>query len=140
VNRANTVAIASLTQTSIGPKCSSTASAAASTSAGHIRRQHDGFAAERLDLAFRAVEPPLTSRDQPDTGAALGECVRDGAADTARRTGDDDDLATSLLVHRFSFRPHVNLGYRELPAPPERGSSRACRRLHHTVVRASEAQ
>ena len=84
--RAKTVAIASLTHVSSGPKRSSTASAAASTCSAqrHVGRHDERLTAELLDLAPRVFEALLAARHQPDVGTALGERVRDRAPDATR--------------------------------------------------------
>jgi hypothetical protein len=50
-------------------------------------------------LALDLVERLARARGQHERGAALGEGVGSGAADAARRAGDDDDLVLHVRGH-----------------------------------------
>ena len=103
--RAKTVAMASLTHTSIGPKRSSTAAAAASTWPGSLTSvgTTSACAAERADLLGGRVETGLPAGEQPEVGAAFGEGVRDRASDPAGGAGDDDHLGLGVFGHDGSL-------------------------------------
>ncbi len=98
MKRANTVAIASLTQTSISPKLllDRLRGRLDLLVVGDVGRDGQRLAAERFDLRAGAVEALLAAGQQPDVGAALGERVRDRASDPAGGAGDDDDLGLVL--------------------------------------------
>lgn len=102
-NGAKIVAIASFTQTSIGPSCVSTASAAASTCSwvGDVGRQYKRLPAERLDLLAGSFETLLTPRDQANVSAALCEGVSNRPPDTPRGSGNYDDFLYPVLPHAF---------------------------------------
>ena len=51
------------------------------------------LAAELLDIACGSLEPGLAAGEQRDVRAVFREPARGGAADPARRAGDDDNLA-----------------------------------------------
>ena len=84
---AKTVAIASFTQTSIGPSCGfdRLGGRVDLLVIGDVGRQHERLPAERLDLSTGTLETGLAPRKQADVGAALREGVRDRPPDAAPR-------------------------------------------------------
>ena len=58
-----------------------------------VDRHDERLSAELLHLGLDVLQRRLAARQQRRLRAALGERVRDRPTDSARRAGDDDDLA-----------------------------------------------
>src|SRR3954447_23937883 len=100
--------MASLTQTSIGPRRSSTSDAAASTASKSATStgQATAFAphpstsatAPRTPASPPPQQPALAPRQQRAVESAPGEGHRGGATDAPRSPGDDGDAPVSVVA------------------------------------------
>src|SRR6185312_16476964 len=95
---------------------------------GDVEWKHERRPAERFDVGACALQSFFSARDQPDRAAVARESLRDRAAESGRRTCDDDDFIHDIRDVAYKKRTDRSrcTGYSERKAIA--GSTDAARR------------